>query len=302
MNAWTAINLVLALAAAAHPVKRPEGAERLERTTAIQRTAERVWPDPAHANADRPRGAKDGCLVPNGVLRPPRCLYGARRADTTAVLFGDSHAAQYLPAIDWIAKRRGWRLVVLAKASCPPSAVPVVNYLMGHVDPDCARWRSDALRRIEDERPALVIAGGSARYQVMDGDRRLDTAEGDRALAAGYVATLERLTAAAAHVAVIRDSPRPPRYIPDCVRRSMAHLRRCAFPRRRALRRPDVISEAVAGVEGVTPIDATSRFCPRRLCPGVIGDVLVYRNSGHLTATYTRSMKRWLDGRLPQAG
>ena len=46
-------------------------------------------------------------------------------------------------------------------------------------------------------------------------------------------------------------------------------------------------------------IDATSRFCPRELCPAVIGDVLVYRTSGHLTATYARSLTTWLSRRLP---
>ena len=38
---------------------------------------------------------------------------------------------------------------------------------------------------------------------------------------------------------------------------------------------------------------------PRELCPAVIGDVLVYRNSGHLTATYARSLTPWLSRRLP---
>jgi hypothetical protein len=300
MSTWTAIGLVAALAATAPHARGPEGAQRLERTTAIQESAERVWPDPAHANTDRAGAAEQGCLVPNGTRRLRRCVFGARRADVTVVLFGDSHAVQYQPALDWIAKRRRWRLVLFGKASCPPAAARVVNYPMGRVDPDCAPWRSDVIRRIADERPALVIAGGSAAYRVMRGHRRLERKASDRVLADGYVATLKRLTSAVPRVAVIRDAPRPPLYIPDCVSRSMEHLQRCAFPRSRGLSSRDVISEAVASVDGVTPIDATSQFCPGRLCPGVIGDVLVYRNSGHLTATYTRSMKRWLDRRLPR--
>ena len=47
MNFFAMIALALAL------VPTPEGALRLERTTALQRSAERVWPEPSRANADR---------------------------------------------------------------------------------------------------------------------------------------------------------------------------------------------------------------------------------------------------------
>ena len=62
----------------------------------------------------------DGCLVDERARTSPPCVYGARRSRTTAVLFGDSHAMQLFPALEHVAKRRGWRLVELTKAGCPP--------------------------------------------------------------------------------------------------------------------------------------------------------------------------------------
>ena len=53
---------------------------------------------------------------------------------------------------------------------------------------------------------------------------------------------------------------------------------------------------------GVHVIDPVSRFCGPRRCPAVIGDVLVYRNSGHVTATYVKTMTPWLEPRLPRLG
>ena len=47
-------------------------------------------------------------------------------------------------------------------------------------------------------------------------------------------------------------------------------------------------------------LDPTDLLCLEDLCPSVIGDVLVYRNSGHLTASFAATMGPWLGRRLPQ--
>jgi hypothetical protein len=218
------------------------------------------------------------------------------------VLFGDSHALQYFPALQDIARRRGWRLVHLAKAACPPSRVRVVSTILRREYPECDRWREHALQRIDRERPAMVVTTGSARYTVVTGGERLDRRASQAALAVGYEPTLERLGAAAAEVIVLRDTPRPPIYVPDCVADAMDDLRRCAFARSAALDVPDPITVAARGVPGTRVIDPTGQFCAGTLCPAVIGDVLVYRNSGHVTATYTATMAPWLGRRLPPLG
>ena len=38
----------------------------------------------------------------------------------TVVLFGDSHALMWFPALDNLAKQYGWHLIAQAKATCPP--------------------------------------------------------------------------------------------------------------------------------------------------------------------------------------
>jgi len=48
----------------------------------------------------------------------------------------------------------------------------------------------------------------------------------------------------------------------------------------------------------VTMLDPLEEFCPRRLCPAVIGNVIVYRHEAHITATYSSTMWRWLDAGL----
>jgi peptidoglycan/LPS O-acetylase OafA/YrhL len=279
-----------------------EGAAQLARTHAIQTSASGLRPTPREADADRGRSYEDGCLVLERAMTSPPCVYGDRRSATTVVLFGDSHAMQFFPALDRVARSRHWRLVQLTKSGCPPPPVRVVYALSGRDYRECRVWREYALRRIErQERPALVVAASSAHYDVIDGSgRRTGRDAGARALAGAYGGVLRRLRGVAPHVAVISDTPRPPLDVPSCVSQSMHDLRRCAFAPHAALARARIVSAAIARVPGISVIDPAGRLCLARLCPAVIGDVLVYRNSGHLTASFVETLDRWLARRLPR--
>jgi peptidoglycan/LPS O-acetylase OafA/YrhL len=276
-----------------------DGATRLEQTTRLQPRAGAIRPVPRAADEDRGRSYEDGCLVEAPDVRSKRCVYGNLRGASTVVLYGDSHAMQWFPALERIARRRGWRLVQLTKAACPVPDVTVNNAELRRRYDECPRWRESALRRIARERPELIVVASSLHYRPLQAGRPLRGRTARGALSRRLVPALQRLAALVPRIRVIRDQPRPPRDIPSCVAEALDHLRSCAFDRRRALGAPEVERPAVALVPRAKLIDATSRFCPRELCPAVIGDVLVYRNSGHLTATYARSLTTWLSRRLP---
>jgi hypothetical protein len=273
---------------------KAEGAPQLARTHAIQRSAKALRPAPRDADDDRGRSFADGCLADSAATEPPPCVYGDRRSPTTVVLFGDSHAMQWFPALDRVAHRRHWRLVQITKAGCPPSAVDVIYAPERREYPECPVWREAALRRIERERPALAIVTGSVQYRVPG----LSAGAGMRALAGGYARVLERLRRSLPRVLVLSDVPMPPRDVPDCVAGAMKQLRRCAFPRRAATERSAAIAAGAARVPRIEVVDVSGRFCVRRLCPAVIGNVLVYRNSGHVTATYAATLAPWLARRV----
>jgi hypothetical protein len=60
------------------------------------------------------------------------------------------------------------------------------------------------------------------------------------------------------------------------------------------------VAAAVRRVPGIRVVDPAARLCLPDVCPAVIGDVLVYRNSGHLTASFVVTLQRWLASRLPR--
>jgi SGNH domain-containing protein len=278
---------------------KAEGAAQLQRTFRLQRSARALRPTPLRADDDRGRSYEDGCLAQATATRSPRCVYGDRGSRTTVVLFGDSHAMQFFPALEPIAVRRHWRLVQLTKSGCPPAAVEVVYTPLNRAYPECDSWRADTLARIARERPALVVAAASVDYTVVADGRRLGDAAATAALAAGYAPMLRRLRRLVPRVAVIVDPPKPPWDIPDCVSRALHKLRRCAFRRGPAVARANAMAAGARRVRGVRVIDASGRFCLPELCPAVIGNVLVYRRTGHITATYAATLAPWLERRLP---
>jgi peptidoglycan/LPS O-acetylase OafA/YrhL len=278
---------------------KAEGAAQLQRTFSLQRSARALRPTPRRADDDRGRSYEDGCLAEATATRSPRCVYGDRGSRTTVVLFGDSHAMQFFPALEPIAVRRHWRLVQLTKSGCPPADVDVVYTPLNRDYPECRAWRADALARIARAGPALVVVAASVDYTVVEDGRRLGGAAATAALAAGYTPMLRRLRHLAPRVAVIVDPPKPPWDIPDCVSQALHKLRRCAFRRGPAVARANTVAVGARRVRGVRVIDAADRFCLHSLCPAVIGNVLVYRRTGHITATYAATLAPWLERRLP---
>ncbi|WP_281032988.1 SGNH hydrolase domain-containing protein, partial [Mesorhizobium sp. M6A.T.Ce.TU.016.01.1.1] len=55
------------------------------------------------------------------------CQLGDPQGTRTIVVAGDSHAAQWIPAIDKIARDRKWKLVTFTKAACPFTLAAVTD-------------------------------------------------------------------------------------------------------------------------------------------------------------------------------
>jgi peptidoglycan/LPS O-acetylase OafA/YrhL len=259
-----------------------------------QRMAAAVRPHPRDVREDRGELYEDGCMIWGSNLEPGPCVYGDPTSKTTVVLLGDSHALQYFPALRRLAEQRRWRLVGLVRAGC---VIADVDYR-----PHCNEWRKRILRRIHlRERPSLIVVSNAtaSRYKVVRGGSRLDRDASQPLLETGFARTLLRLQQTGARLAVIRDQPMAPRAPAECVAESLRRLDRCAFAAERSDER-SFDARAARDIPGVRLIDPMPVLCPNGRCPAVIGNVVVYRDTYHLTATFARTMTAWLDRQLPQ--
>lgn len=266
----------------------------------VQESVRAIRPLPQDAADDRGRMHDDGCLVPKKKTESPPCVYGDPDSDTTVVLFGDSHAMHWSPALIKVAEKRHWKLIGLTKSGCSPAAVRIYARGSGREYRECDEWREHALDRIARLNPAMVLTSSLATYKVVSGGRTLEDEAAHRVLQRGYAATLHRLVRTGARVRVVRDVPHGRGHVPDCVAEHPRHLNRCAIKEDAAFGYLPVGVNAARAVRKARLVDVTSQLCPGGVCPAVRGNSLIYRNAGHLTATFARTLDDWFDDHLPE--
>ena len=243
------------------------------------------------ARDDLPSIYADGCHLSQRATTIPECVFGDPTSSTTVVLFGDSHAAQWFPALERLAIERAWRLVSLTKSGCTPAAITVWNTGMKRAYTECDDWRALALDRIAAERPAMVIVASSHPYPVA-GSGGPSAADGGTALAAGLRSTVGALIPLAGRVSLIADTPKFSLDPPDCLSAHLDDVLACAEPRAGMIDHAWRATEAALAHElRVALVDPTNWACPTDPCPTVVGRYLVYRDRHHLATTYVVALR-----------
>jgi hypothetical protein len=259
-------------------------------------------PPPEEVVDDKGEAVLDGCRSGMEHTEAWTCVYGDPGSDESVVLWGDSHAMQFVPPMIRLAERKGWRLVTLFRGSCLTADAPF--------EPACDAWRMNALNRIARESPDLVVTAtdtGNGYALARDGVQLSREESGDL-LREAYTRTLDRLAEItgrrAGSVVVIRDLPRAEHPPPDCLARNRDRPETCDFE---GVRRdpPGFDLEAAHDVRGARLVDPGPEVCPGDRCPAVRDGKVVYRDTAHLSATYAVTLTDWLEeqiGELPAKG
>jgi len=233
-----------------------------------------------------PRIIADGCQLGFGGDQIKPCIYGDRRSHTTVVVFGDSHAGHWFDALNWISNRRHWRLVVMTKEGCTPAEVTFAD------DPNslCARWREKAKARIARLNAALVIVSWARWRQPLASQSAGVLTGYGGPWQDGVAAIFQFLRRSAKQVIFISDTPYLPQSAPDCVADHLSDVRRCANERSDATVLPAIKAAElrIAKQEQIDSIDPTSWFCAPRVCPVIVGNILVYHDKSHMTTEWSR--------------
>jgi peptidoglycan/LPS O-acetylase OafA/YrhL len=263
------------------------------------------------ARADAPRVDGTGCTLGFWAVDQPRpCTFGDTTSDTTIVLFGDSHAGHWFPAFERVALDRHWKLVTLLKSACPTMDVPIAYEKLGRAYTECSRWRSIMLQRIRVLKPAAVVMSNSSYYVARDGDSLSEWTVSAASWRTGTHRSVEALTQSHIPVLIVQDVFRPDFNVPKCLaRKAWSVLWRsstCTFNRDNSLNEAAIRSEreAVAGVKQAAVFDPNSIICHTAVCPSMIGKTVLYKDSNHLTGTFSARfagvLSRQLDTLLGQ--
>jgi peptidoglycan/LPS O-acetylase OafA/YrhL len=255
------------------------------------------------ARSDRAAVYTDRCIAKPTDTELKRCVYGATESTQTVVLFGDSHAAHWLPAIEQVARERGWRVETLLKSACATADVSYFSLPLKRRYTECEQWRADAMSYIAKTRPAavLVTTASSAYARQVGGDE----------WAAGTRRTMESLDKSGAAVIYLRDTPNPRFDVPACLSRRAWYAAKfnavpCTYERSAALNEDlyQIERQAAEGLAGVKYTDLSELVCPEATCEPIRDGKVVFFDSHHMTATFAKSLapalERLLPGALPE--
>ncbi|WP_020672209.1 acyltransferase family protein [Amycolatopsis nigrescens] len=204
------------------------------------------------------------------------------------VVAGDSHAQQFIGALLPIAERENWQVVAMLRGGCPFSTDS--ETVPG--DQPCVDWNSAVAEEILELRPDAV-------FTIATKDVRPGATEHTPP---GFVNQWRKVDAAGIPVLAVRDNPRYNDFAPPlCVEANGPDAPECRTPRAE-LYAPEPPYAGLADVPAnVSFLDFSDYFCEQESCPPVIGNVLVYMDDNHVSATYMTTMSTILEDAVRSA-
>lgn len=253
-------------------------------------------PTVLEAAKDLPVTTRDGCISDFRNGEVVNCTYGDPQATRTVALAGGSHAEHWITALDSLGKQHHFKVVTYLKMGCALSTeeVPLV---MGNNAPypQCHTWVGKAMDRLVADHPDFVFTTSTRPWNVKPGDVMPGT----------YVGIWKMFADNGIPVLAMRDTPwlvedgKP--FIPaDCLAKGGDAVS-CGRKRAEVLAVRNPTLDFVGRFPDLKPLDMSDAVCRPDYCRAVEGNVLVYRDSHHFTATYMRTMTAELGRQMGNA-
>jgi SGNH domain (fused to AT3 domains) len=263
----------------------PDGSEQDHR-----RVPAHLKPSLANALYDTPVSYGDGCLsnVHDSTVHP--CLYGDKSGTTEVAILGDSHAAQWLPALVAIGNHEHWRIRSVTKSGCPALRAHFASNSYASSD-SCRTWRKHAVEWLDGHPPDLIIVSDFRGYPIAGPDgRHLRGTERQAAWGAGLTRLLGALPAGSL-LMVLADTPRMRLDPVKCLEHHPANIAACETARIDAGDLAhNAAEQAAAARSGAAFRSMGHQICPYDPCPVIVGRYVIWREDSHLTATYSRKL------------
>jgi len=243
------------------------------------------------AGQDRPITYNDRCHTQQNLAPSTRpCLYGDPLGTKTIVLFGDSHALAWFPAVNALAIKNHWKLLSLTMSACTPSDIPAWDRETGRIMQNCTLWRKESIAKIIAIKPYAIIVTGTRGFVAVDAKYREIPLGLTRTAVweSGMNRTITKLKSASKNVILMIDVPLSIYDPKVCLSQNPKSTLACATPVDKAISLSWQTEENhIAGNNKIHIIDPSYWVCPTNPCPVVIDNTLIYLDAGHLTATFS---------------
>jgi hypothetical protein len=222
------------------------------------------------------------------------CERGSVGSDRVVVLFGDSHARHWIPALDLVAKREGFAAYYLVKPGC--GAVQVVVDAAAESGREryeqCLAWRRWAIDRIDRLQPDVTILSSDmtpGEIGFVSQTTQIEAAVADQ-IWTGLHQAVSAVKAVSGRVVVMGDVPGFAVQPGSCLAARGATLAGCASTPNQLWASGLSITRDVARSDHVGFVNPVRWFCADDLCPAVVGSTITYRDMGHISASYSATL------------
>jgi peptidoglycan/LPS O-acetylase OafA/YrhL len=268
------------------------GAAALDPSRSCDNTAlnDVIAPDAGSLTLDR--GPGFACNASSGAPLFS-CHFGSRSPSALSVaLVGDSHAAAMMPALLSQLPSLGWSLDTYMGSGC----------VWGDFEGSHACDNRKSLQQILQRPTYDVVIVTASRYAEGAGHRGHPAGQPDPRVA-GYKAAWQPIIDRGAKLIVIADNPNPPASAVACLGAAATarDAQQCTMSTSTGFRLSDAPARAAAELPGVSLVDLSRFYCTAAVCPMVIGNVAVYYDTTHMTATYNRTLGPYLGEQLRTA-
>ncbi|RNM16725.1 acyltransferase family protein [Nocardioides pocheonensis] len=226
-----------------------------------------------------------------------QCIFGDATSAKNVVLVGNSHAGQWLPALQQVAADQHLKITTMLASRCALSDVRQQFDTAANATA-CLTWVHRTTQRVVALHPDLVVMAN----RISVGAETDGTTSSEQLYLQGYASILRTWRDAGIRTVVLRDTPAPGVSVPDCIAEKKTAYRDCNGTRQAWLP-PAPEQQAVQQVHSplVSFVDLTDHICGPTTCSAVTGGVITYFDATHLTATYARTLAPYLGPILAKA-
>ena len=230
-----------------------------------------ILPQPVNARAEVPITYEENCHQGVGKSEVIECFYGVQDdPEYTIALVGGSHSAHWLPALREIATENSIEINNITKSGCRFTKDASM------VESDCAAFNENLMEHLKEIKPDLVFLTADIGPS--------------QEVPSGYVEVWEELEEEEIPIFAIRDNGYFPVDPPTCIEENGIDSEKCQVEQEEFMPEVGAWEKINNPPENVTYFDTAEYFCSDGVCKSVIGNVLVYRDQGHITTSFSKTM------------
>lgn len=204
------------------------------------------------------------------------CQNSIEDGEKHVVVMGSSHAHVLNTPILAMAERNNWSVTSITKGYCP-----LGDDIATGISESCVEFNKDTMAEVLAMAPDLVVTTSTRTNVLWEEPEMLDDS---------WLNAMVTLNSAGIDVVAVRDTPRIPQNVPECLVETPGEYIACGA------KRIDLYSDVppTDGIAWMLPrtkfLDFTDYFCDETYCPAVIGNVIVYKDDNHVTRSYMNTL------------